>query len=68
LPEDSERHPDGTLKRWPQWLLDVKASPAGRYAFTSWRLWKKGDALFESGLFGPVRVVVAQRLAVKPSD
>jgi hypothetical protein len=68
LPEDSERNPDGTLKRWPQWLLDGKPSPTGRYTFTSWRLWKKGDALFESGLLGPVRVVVAQQLAVKPSD
>jgi hypothetical protein len=68
LPEDSERNPDGTLKRWPQWLLDGKPSPTGRYTFTSWRLWKKGDALFESGLIGPVRVVVAQQLAAKPSD
>ena len=68
LPEDSERNADGTLKRWPQWLLDGKTSPAGRYTFTSWRLWKKGDALLESGLLGPVRVVVAQQLAVKPSD
>jgi alpha-L-rhamnosidase len=68
LPEDSERNPDGTLKRWPQWLLEGKPSPAGRFTFTSWRLWKKGDALFESGLLGPVRVVVAQQLAVKPSD
>ena len=68
LPEDSERNPEGTLKRWPQWLLDGKPSPTGRYTFTSWRLWKKGDALLESGLLGPVRVVVAQQFAVKPSD
>ena len=68
LPEDSERNPEGTLKRWPQWLLEGKASPTGRYTFTSWRLWKKGDALFESGLLGPVRIVVAQQLALKPSE
>ena len=68
LPEDSERNPEGTLKRWPQWLLDGKPSPTGRYTFTSWRLWKKGDALFESGLIGPVRVVCAQQFAVKPAD
>lgn len=54
LPEDSERNDNGTLKRWPQWLLDGKPSPTGRFTFTSWRLWKKGDALIESGLLGPV--------------
>ena len=54
LPEDSERNPDGTLKKWPQWLLDGKPSSAGRLTFTSWRLWKKDEPLLESGLIGPV--------------
>ena len=54
LPEDSDRKPDGTLKSWPQWVQEDKPSPAGRYTFTSWRLWKKSDALLESGLLGPV--------------
>jgi hypothetical protein len=59
LPEDSERNPNGTLKEWPQWLLEGKASPTGRYTFTSWRLWKKGDALVPSGLLGPVTLLTA---------
>lgn len=54
LPEDSERNPDGTLQRWPQWLLDGKPSPTGRFTFTSWRLWKRNEPLRESGLLGPV--------------
>jgi hypothetical protein len=60
LPEDSERNPDGTLKRWPPWLLAGKPSPAGRYTFTSWRLWKKSDLPLESGLLGPVKLIPAQ--------
>ncbi len=60
-PEDSERNPDGTLKSWPQWLQDGKASPAGRLSFTSWRLWKTGDPLVPSGLLGPVRITGAAR-------
>jgi hypothetical protein len=68
LPEDSERNPEGTLKRWPQWLLDGKPSPAGRHTFTTWRLWKEGDALLDSGLLGPVKVVFAEQLTAKPSD
>ena len=68
LPEDSERNPDGTLKSWPQWLLDGKPSPAGRYTFCSWRLWKRDDRLLESGLLGPVRIVFAQQFKAAATD
>ncbi len=54
LPDDSERNENGTLKKWPQWLLDGKPSPSGRFTFTSWRLWGKNSPLQESGLLGPV--------------
>jgi hypothetical protein len=60
LPEDSERNPDGTLKCWPQWLLDGKPSPTGRYTFSMWRLWNKNDPLLDSGLLGPVKLIPAQ--------
>jgi hypothetical protein len=54
LPDDSARNPDGTLKAWPQWLLEGKPSPTGRTTFTTWRLWGKNDARQPSGLLGPV--------------
>ena len=60
LPEDSDRNPNGTLKSWPAWLAEGKPSPAGRYTFTSWRLWKKDDPLIESGLLGPVLIQSAE--------
>ncbi|MBI5708108.1 MAG: hypothetical protein HZC36_14095 [Armatimonadetes bacterium] len=56
LPEDSDRNGDGTLKRWPDWLEQGKPSPTGRYTFTSWRLWRKNEALVPSGLLGPVSI------------
>jgi hypothetical protein len=59
LPEDSDRNPDGTLKAWPQWVQEGKPSPTGRFTFTSWRLWKKGEAPVESGLIGPVTLKVS---------
>jgi hypothetical protein len=65
LPEDSERNPDGTLKRWPQWLLDGKPIPSGRYTFSMWRLWKKNDPLLDSGLLGPVKLIPAQEFEFK---
>ena len=66
LPEDSERNPDGTLKRWPSWLLEGKPSPTGRYTFADWRLWKKNDQLLDSGLLGPVRLITAQEVKLSP--
>jgi hypothetical protein len=65
LPEDSKRNPNGTLAAWPAWLLEGKSSPTGRFTFTSWRLWKKGEPLLESGLLGPVTLRAAARLEAK---
>ena len=65
LPEDSARNANGTLKAWPKWLLEGKSSPTGRQTFTSWRLWKQGDPLVESGLLGPVSLQTTQRIEVR---
>ena len=65
LPEDSQRNPNGTLQKWPDWLQEGKPSPTGRQTFTSWRLWKKGDSLLPSGLLGPVRLVPGVVVAVR---
>ena len=61
IAEDSERNPNGTLKKWPQWLQDKKPSPTGRFTFTSWRLWAKDSPLQPSGLLGPVTIVTTLR-------
>lgn len=53
LPEDSKRK-NGALLEWPDWLKEGKSSPTGRYTFTTWRVWSKGDPLQPSGLLGPV--------------
>jgi hypothetical protein len=65
LPEDSDRNPDGTLKSWPTWVREGQPSPAGRFTFTSWRLWKKGEPLAESGLIGPVTLRGGARAEAK---
>lgn len=63
LPEDSERQANGTLKAWPKWLVEGKPIPTGRFTFSSWRLWNKGDLLVESGLLGPVQLISTQRMS-----
>ncbi|MGC8742259.1 MAG: glycosyl hydrolase [Verrucomicrobiia bacterium] len=57
LPPDSERNPDGTLKRFPEWVLQGKPSPTGRFTFTTWELWKKDSKPVKSGLLGPVKII-----------
>lgn len=46
------------VKSWPEWLVDGKPSPTGRHAFSTCRLWSANDSLLESGLLGPVRIVL----------
>ncbi len=56
LPPDCEWNPNGSLKTVPQWVLDGKPSPTGRFAFTTWRHWHANDKLLPSGLLGPVTI------------
>ena len=65
LPEDSDRRKEGTVKAWPQWLQDGKPSPAGRFTFSSFKIWKKSDPLAESGLIGPVTIQSIESINMK---
>jgi len=64
LPPDCEWTNAGSLKKWPQWLLEGKPSPTGRLTFTTWHLWKKDDVLLPSGLLGPVTISPEITMAV----
>jgi hypothetical protein len=54
-----EAFPDDGVKdgKWPDWLLNGTPRPGSRFTFTTHHYYKKDDALLESGLMGPVRVV-----------
>jgi hypothetical protein len=68
LPDDCDWRPElgsEVLARYPQWLLDNKPSPTGRHAFTVWKHWTKDDPLMESGMLGPVRIMVKARAVAK---
>ncbi|HWD90839.1 MAG TPA: hypothetical protein VG938_00690, partial [Verrucomicrobiae bacterium] len=53
LPTDCEWNSD-KLRAWPQWLLEGKASPTGRFTFETWHHYSKKSPLLKSGLLGPV--------------
>ncbi len=55
LPPDAE-WTGPRMKSWPQWHLDGKPSPTGRFTFSPRKNWSQDDPLLESGLLGPVRV------------
>jgi hypothetical protein len=64
LPPDREW--DGAqLKAWPQWLLDGKPSPTGRFTFTTWHHHTKDSQLLDSGLIGPVTLQTAESVTAK---
>jgi hypothetical protein len=53
------------LKEWPQWLVNNAPRPTARKTFTTWKFYTKDDVLPESGLIGPVRFEVAQRILLR---
>ncbi len=66
LPDDSPREKEW-LKQWPAWVTDGKPSPTGRFTFTSWRFYKKDDALLPSGVLGPVMIRTSVLRPVSPA-
>lgn len=68
LPDDCEWQPQSggeVLARYPDWLLENKPRPTRRVAFTVWKHWTRNDPLMESGLLGPVRILLMGRAVAK---
>ena len=63
LPDDRQWN-GKRLEQWPQWVLDGKPSPTGRFTFTTWHHWTKDDTLLESGLLGPVKLIPGVEMPV----
>ena len=64
-PPDVEYNGDGSIKAWPEWLVNHKPRPSqGRYTFATWRFFTKDSPLLESGLIGPVVVRSAKRVPI----
>jgi hypothetical protein len=54
LREDRQRTEGGIIKHRLARLQEGGPSPAGRFAFTNWRLWNKDDPVVQAELLGPV--------------
>ena len=53
LPDDRKWN-GKALAEWPEWVLEGKPSPTGRFTFTTWHHWTSKDKPLSSGLLGPV--------------
>jgi hypothetical protein len=58
LPTENEYDVDGLITKLPRWYLDNEPKPGERITFSTWNTFKKTDPLLESGLLGPVRLIV----------
>ncbi|MCL5743974.1 MAG: hypothetical protein M1541_08605 [Acidobacteria bacterium] len=48
------------LKDLPDWLIEGKPRPSKRYTFINWQFYPKDAPLLESGLIGPVRILLEE--------
>jgi hypothetical protein len=54
---DEQLRDDGIQHdEWPEWLLNNMRRTSGRYTFSTFKHFSKGDPLFKSGLIGPVTI------------
>lgn len=57
---DEFKEYDGIVNgQWPEWLLKGEKRPSDRYTFTTCKHYTKESPLLESGLLGPVRILVS---------
>ncbi len=53
------------IRKLPEWFVEGKPKPQSRrVVFTTWKHYDKDDPLLESGLIGPVRILVAAQHSI----
>lgn len=48
-------------RQWPEWIIKSEHRPSDRYTFATYKHYNDNSKLFESGLLGPVRIVIEKR-------
>jgi hypothetical protein len=54
--------------KWPDWVLDGTDRPSNRFTFTTYRYYKKDDPLSESGLLGPVSIMIGNKSLLQANE
>jgi len=58
LPKENEYDSNGLITKLPDWYVNNKEKQGQRITFSTWNNFKKTDPLLESGLLGPVRLII----------
>ncbi len=57
---------NGGITKLPQWAIDLKPRPKSeRVTWTTWHFYDKDSPLMESGMMGPVQVVIVPEVVIK---
>jgi len=59
LPEENQYTKDHNIKKLPDWYVNNQPKQGERLTFSTWKSYSKTDPLFESGLLGPVKLLVS---------
>jgi hypothetical protein len=66
LPAENTWSQDGSIAKMPEWALDMKPRPKSpRITFTTWHFFTKDSPLLESGLIGPVSIVMVPSIRLR---
>lgn len=64
LPVENEFTKDNLLTDLPDWFVKNKPKIGKRLTFATWHTYEKDSPLFESGLLGPVKLLVAEEKSI----
>ncbi|AJR04502.1 hypothetical protein AW14_13410 [Siansivirga zeaxanthinifaciens CC-SAMT-1] len=59
LPSDY-KYKGSVVNEWPEWLLNNTDRPTNRVTFAAFKHWHKDSKLLQSGLLGPVKIIVSK--------
>lgn len=64
LPQEQQYSRHGYVRQLPEWYLHEAPKPGARKAFSVWKHVTAGDPLLESGLLGPVRLLMPVEILI----
>ncbi len=60
LPVENEYSKDRFITKFPEWYIKNQPKPGKRISFSVWHNFEKTDPLLESGLLGPVKLILGE--------
>jgi hypothetical protein len=62
LPKENEYSSHGFIEELPEWFKKNERKPGQRKTFSVWKNFDTSDPLLESGLLGPVKILLTSEV------